>query len=378
MARLSSRRAQDQLAVDDLYLIALAKQGDPTAYDRIVRRYYGFVRLKASSYFLVGGDSDDLIQEGLVGLYKAVRDYRDDRQASFRSFAELLLDMRDRDRLLRAMHGVNIVVHAAALKQVPACEYNPMEAVKTNILGTANVLEACRRCESVKAVVVATTDKCYENKESRHAYKEDDRLGGHDPYSASKACAELLAASYRDSFFRDSQVRLATARAGNVIGGGDFSEDRLIPDAVRAFSRNQPLVLRKPQATRPWQHVLEPLSGYIALAEKLLAEPRGGFDCAWNFGPNEDGNATVAELAERFAAHWEGARIEHLDLNDGPHEAGLLMLDNSKAREKLGWAPRWSLDEAVHHTAAWYKQWLTAGSALDLMMQQIQAYFGKA
>lgn len=298
----------------------------------------------------------------LLGLTSRVEDVRD--------------NICDLDCLLRAFAAARpeIVFHLAAQPLVRPSYRNPLETFQTNVLGTAHVLEACRRVDTVKAVVVITTDKCYQNREWVHPYRECDPLGGHDPYSASKACAEIVTASYRDSFLKESGIAVATARAGNVIGGGDFSEDRLIPDAVRAFASDKPLVLRNPSATRPWQHVLEPLSGYLALAEKLLSDPGGEFDQAWNFGPNCEGNATVGHVARRFAELWGNGRVEELASHNGPHEAGLLMLDNSKARAKLGWRPRWDLDTALARTAACYKAWQHGEDVASLMQRQIKEY----
>lgn len=270
-----------------------------------------------------------------------------------------------------------VVFHLAAQPLVRRSYRDPLETWTTNVIGTANILEACRHSDTVEAIVVVTTDKCYENKEWIYPYRENDRLGGHDPYSASKAGAELVTASYRGSYFRETGIRVATARAGNVIGGGDFAEDRLLPDAVRAFSKNQPLILRNPKATRPWQHVLEPLSGYVALAEKLLDEPNGGFDTAWNFGPDADGNATVGEVAGVFGRLWGNVQVECLDSHSGPHEAGLLQLDNSRAKTLLGWFPRWSLDDTLRHTADWYRAWHEGGDTAALMQQQIENYFNR-
>lgn len=292
---------------------------------------------------------------------------------------EFLGDIRDLATCRQAVTEARpeVVLHLAAQPLVRRSYRDPLETWTTNVIGTANILEACRQSDSVRAIVVVTTDKCYENKECVHPYRENDRLGGHDPYSASKAGAELLTASYRKSFFRETGVRVATARAGNVIGGGDFAEDRLLPDAVRAFSKNQPLILRNPRATRPWQHVLEPLSGYVILAERLLNEPNGGFDTAWNFGPDADGNATVGEVAEAFSRLWGDARVECLDSHDGPHEAGLLQLDNSRAKTLLGWSPRWSLDDTLRHTADWYRVWHKGGDTAALMQKQIQNFFDR-
>jgi len=259
----------------------------------------------------------------------------------------------------------SLVFHLAAQPLVRQSYRAPLETWSTNVLGTANLLEACRQAGTVKAIVIITTDKCYENREWEQPYRECDPLGGHDPYSASKACAEIVAASYRDSFLKQAGIAVATARAGNVIGGGDFAEDRLIPDAVRAFTSDMPLVLRNPSATRPWQHVLEPLSGYLALAEKMLSEPEGNFDEAWNFGPDAGGNATVGAVAKRFSQLWGAGQIEEMAAHDGPHEAGLLMLDTSKARERLGWKP----------PAEWYMAWHRGEDVAELTQRQIEDYF---
>lgn len=290
---------------------------------------------------------------------------------------EIFADIREIDACRRAISETDpeVVFHLAAQPLVRRSYREPLETWTTNVIGTANILEACRHSENIKAIVVITTDKCYENKEWVHPYREGDRLGGHDPYSASKACAELVVASYRDSFFRAKGVQVATARAGNVIGGGDFADDRLIPDAVRAFINDKPLILRHPEATRPWQHVLEPLSGYVALAEKLLSRPHDGLDAAWNFGPNTDGNATVGEVAERFGRFWGGGRIETQSASSGPHEAGLLQLDNSRAKTHLGWHPRWSLEETLSRTADWYLAWHEGRDVAGLMQGQIADYF---
>jgi CDP-glucose 4,6-dehydratase len=213
---------------------------------------------------------------------------------------------------------------------------------------------------SVRAIVVVTTDKCYENREWEQGYNETDRLGGHDPYSASKAAAELVAASYRSAFFHEANSPLlATARAGNVIGGGDWSEDRLIPDLVRAIASGNSLQIRSPLATRPWQHVLESLSGYLLLGQKLL-EGRKEFAEAWNFGPEPDDNRTVADVLTRLKSHWPELDWKVTKLPQS-HEAGLLYLDSAKAHQRLGWQPTWSLDDALTVTAEWYRAYLSDG-----------------
>lgn len=269
-------------------------------------------------------------------------------------------DVRDTDSVLAAMQAnePEIVFHLAAQPLVRRSYAEPVETWATNVMGTVNVVEAVRHTPSVKAVVVVTTDKCYENRESHHAYSEDDRLGGHDPYSASKAGAELVAGSYRSAFFADGPL-VATARGGNVIGGGDWSADRLIPDLVRSLTSGVPLVIRSPQATRPWQHVLDCLSGYLRLGQRLLA---GDGDCAqaWNFGPDESGNHTVGDVLSGLKRDLPQTQWE-LSTDPQPHEAGLLQIDSAKARAQLGWRPVWDYEQAVHHTAEWYRKWLESG-----------------
>ena len=251
----------------------------------------------------------------------------------------------------------DVVFHLAAQALVRHSYQAPLETWSTNVMGTANLLECCRRMPSVQAIVVVTTDKCYENKEWTWGYRENDRLGGHDPYSASKACAELVASSYRRAFFNlETAPLIATARAGNVIGGGDCSEDRLIPDLVRAIERNQTLEIRSPNATRPWQHVLESLSGYLLLGQKLMTKDKS-FAEAWNFGPEPEGNKTVAEVLGIFNQHWTEMKWVIAEKSQ-LHEANLLYLDSAKARNKLGWQQVWSLEVTLKKTAEWYQAWL--------------------
>lgn len=249
----------------------------------------------------------------------------------------------------------DIVFHLAAQPLVRHSYRDPLETWSTNVMGTANVLEACRQQVSVRAIVVVTSDKCYENKEWERGYRENDRLGGRDPYSASKACSELVAESYRQSFFgADSSHLLATARAGNVIGGGDWSEDRLIPDLIRALEKKQSLEIRSPQATRPWQHVLESLSGYLLIGQKLLSGEKA-FAEAWNFGPDLEGNSTVSDVLCKFNKHLHTLRW-HTTEKSQPHEAELLYLDSSKANTVLNWQPVWNIDKSIEQTAIWYKK----------------------
>jgi CDP-glucose 4,6-dehydratase len=272
------------------------------------------------------------------------------------------LDIRDASAVAEAVSRAQpeIVFHLAAQSLVRRSYRDPLETWSTNVVGTANLLEACRQVPNLRAIVIVTSDKCYENREEARSHCETDRLGGRDPYSASKAAAELVAASYRHAFFdRASTPLLATARAGNVIGGGDWSEDRLIPDLVRAVAAGSKLEMRSPNATRPWQHVLESLSGYILLGQKLLEGERA---CAgaWNFGPRPDDNCTVAEVLTRMRTFWP-TLAWHLTAQLEPREAQHLSLDSSKAREELGWRPVWSLDAALGATTEWYRRYLDQG-----------------
>jgi CDP-glucose 4,6-dehydratase len=289
-------------------------------------------------------------------------------------------DIRNLAALERSMavFKPEVVFHMAAQPLVRRSYANPIETYATNVMGTAHVLDAIRRVPSVRAVVVITTDKCYENREWLWGYREDDRLGGFDPYSNSKACAELVTAAYRNSYFplarfAEHKVALATARAGNVIGGGDWSEDRLIPDLVRGFLSGKPVEIRNPQAIRPWQHVLEPLAGYIALAEHLLQDG-AGFAGAWNFGPAEEDAWPVGRIADAIGAAWgNGARWVH-DTAESPHEAGCLKLDASKARTLLGWRPVLPIEEALRWTAEWYVAWQQGESMQAFTLRQIAEY----
>lgn len=262
-----------------------------------------------------------------------------------------------------------IVFHLAAQSLVRNSYRNPIETFDTNIMGTANVFEAARSSKTVKAIVNITSDKCYENLESDIAYKETDRMGGYDPYSASKGCAELVVNSYRNSFFSINdyksthQILLASARAGNVIGGGDWAEDRLIPDIVKASVKDQPVMIRNPRSTRPWQHVLEPLSGYLLLGAKLLEEEKEISD-GWNFGPKNNETLTVEEVLNKMKLVWSNLKY---DIDSNPqqfHEASLLRLDCSKANRQLNWSPVWDMNMAIEKTANWYKSFYNTGNLL--------------
>jgi CDP-glucose 4,6-dehydratase len=270
---------------------------------------------------------------------------------------EKTVDIRDLPSLLQVFndHQPELVFHLAAQPLVRRSYREPLISWSTNVMGTANVLEACRLTASTKAAVVITTDKCYENYDWPWGYRENDRLGGHDPYSASKAASELVVDSYRRSFFGDSLL-VATARAGNVIGGGDWSEDRLIPDLVRAIESNQSLEIRYPNATRPWQHVLESLAGYLLLGQKLL-EGNRAYGEAWNFGPVVQSNRSVSEVLNILSIYWNRLRW-HVTEHTLLHEANLLYLDSAKANSRLAWKSVWDLDSTIEKTADWYIAWL--------------------
>jgi CDP-glucose 4,6-dehydratase len=265
-----------------------------------------------------------------------------------------------------------IVFHLAAQALVRASYRDPLATFATNIQGTANVLDAVRAVDSVRVVVAITTDKVYHNLEQPYPYRETDLLGGHDPYSASKAAAEIVIASYRDSYLAEKNIAVASARAGNVIGGGDWSEDRLIPDAIRAWNANQPLQIRRPQAIRPWQHVLEPLSGYITLAEKLWQQP--ALAGAYNFGPETHDSATVREFVQLSQSAYGKGKVSWGDGCEGPHEARWLALEIAKARTVLGVQPTWSLFEAVQRTMHWYLEQDDGADARVLCEADIAAY----
>jgi CDP-glucose 4,6-dehydratase len=283
-------------------------------------------------------------------------------------------DIRDLTVLTSALKTAkpDIIIHMAAQPLVRESYKTPVETFAANLMGTVNLLEAARQVGTAKAIVNITTDKCYENKEWLWPYRENDRLGGHDPYSASKACAEIAAAAYRNSFLADANIHLASVRAGNVIGGGDWATDRLIPDFLRAFDAGKTLTIRSPNAVRPWQHVLEPLSGYLMLAEKLYTEGRA-FAEAWNFGPNDEDAKPVSWIVDQLCTHMPGAKWQ-TETAQQPHEAGLLKLDSSKAKAKLGWTPRWNLETAMRKTTEWHQAWRNREDMAAITTQQIQAY----
>jgi CDP-glucose 4,6-dehydratase len=286
-------------------------------------------------------------------------------------------DVRDLAALTAAGAGEpEIILHLAAQSLVLTSYEAPLETFSTNVLGTANVLEAARNLPSVRAVVVVTTDKVYRNREWHWPYREVDELGGRDPYSSSKACAELVSSAYRDSFLAARGVGVATARAGNVIGGGDWADNRIVPDFVRATLAGQPLVVRNPESTRPWQHLLEPLEGYLLLAERLFAEPKK-WDGAWNFGPSTDAVHPVGRLADDLVKAWgAGAAWQHQRVEQ-PHEAKLLTLDATKARQEMGWFPRLGYARGVDLTVRWYKAFAAAADQEATTLEQIDAWLAE-
>ena len=290
-------------------------------------------------------------------------------------------DIRDGAKLDAAMQefAPEVVFHLAAQPLVRLSYVDPITTYETNVIGTARVLDAVRRTSSVRAVVSVTTDKCYENKEWLWGYRETDPLGGYDPYSSSKACAEIVSAAYRQSYFpvdkhAEHRVGIATARAGNVIGGGDWAQDRLIPDLVRGFLTGASVAIRRPGAIRPWQHVLEPLHGYLTLAEKLLAENASRYATAFNFGPADEDARPVGWIADRMVQTWGDNTGWFHDGDPGAHEAGFLKLDASRARAELGWKPRLHLGEALDWLVDWYKAHNQSADMQAFTLQQIRRY----
>ncbi len=284
-------------------------------------------------------------------------------------------DIRSESAIRQAIQSAEpeIVIHMAAQPLVQASYADPVKTYATNVMGTVHVLQAAREVESVKAVINVTSDKCYENREWVWAYRESDAMGGYDPYSSSKGCAELITSAYRRSFFTDTGIALASARSGNVIGGGDWSAGRIVPDLFRAVETGNPVDIRNPKAIRPWQHVLEPLSGYLILAQKLL-EDRSRYAEAWNFGPSEDSAIPVQELARRLLNLLESEAGWRSSSQASPHESQLLRLDISRARHGLGWEPLWSIDDTLEKVAEWHRGWLSNVDIESLCIRQIDAY----
>jgi CDP-glucose 4,6-dehydratase len=291
-------------------------------------------------------------------------------------------DIRDFESLLRKIEIENpeIVIHMAAQPLVRLSYEEPVLTYQTNIIGTINLLEAVRvsKSKSIRVLINVTTDKCYENKEWLWPYRENEPLGGYDPYSSSKACSEIVTAAYRNSFFNRGEynnhhLSIATARAGNVIGGGDWAADRLIPDIVRSILKNEKIIVRNPDAIRPWQHVLEPLVGYLMLSERLYVD---GFSFAeaWNFGPKEDDSKSVKWIVEKFCSKWGRNASYELDNQVHPHEANYLKLDHSKAKEKLNWDPKWNLDKALDSIIEFTGAYVRGDDLRDICISQITDY----
>jgi len=285
-----------------------------------------------------------------------------------------IADIRDAASLTRAIQNArpDIVLHLAAQPVVRYSYIAPVETYAVNVMGTVNLLEAVRQTLNIKAVVNVTTDKCYENREWVWPYREREAMGGHDPYSSSKGCSELVTAAYRRSYLEPAGIHVGSARAGNVIGGGDWATDRLIPDFLRALDAGQTLTIRSPHATRPWQHVFEPLSGYLTLAEKLYTEGQPFAD-AWNFGPNEADARPVRWMVEHLCSKVSGAAWQ-CEIDPQPHEANNLKLDSSKAKAKLGWCPRWSLETALCKTLDWHQAWKRGADMQVTSLNQIHDY----
>ena len=305
----------------------------------------------------------------LLGNSEYLSDYRGNVE-DFEKFSEVLNKARP-----------EILIHLAAQALVRESYKSPASTFSTNVLGTMNALEIARHLDSVRVILIVTTDKCYENLETGRAFRENDSLGGKDPYSASKACAEIVTTAYRESFFSQNSrclTGIASARAGNVIGGGDWATDRLVPDAIRSFEQGQPLTIRNPDATRPWQHVLDPLSGYLTLCENLWPNP-GQFSGSWNFGPQPDGITTVGSLMDQVTkCYGSGARWQSAPPNSEFPEAKYLQLDTTKANTELKWAPQWTLNQTVHNTVDWYKSYQTGSNMRSISSQQLDNYVSLA
>jgi CDP-glucose 4,6-dehydratase len=285
-------------------------------------------------------------------------------------------DITNLSQIKDSMHTFNpdILIHMAAQPLVRLSYDEPVLTYATNVMGTVNVLEAARICKNLKAIVTVTTDKCYENKEWEWGYRENEPMGGHDPYSSSKGCAELVTSAYRNSFFNSEKTAaIASARAGNVIGGGDWAEDRLIPDILKSFEKKSPVIVRNPMATRPWQHVLEPLSAYLVLAEHLFTGGKSYAE-AWNFGPKDDDCKPVSWILDKMVAKWNDQVSWELDKNNNPHEAGYLKLECSKAAAKLNWKPKWNLDFTLDKIIDWHQSFLNGSNIQDECLNEIAEY----
>jgi CDP-glucose 4,6-dehydratase len=288
-------------------------------------------------------------------------------------------DISDLDNLTKAMVRFNpdIVIHMAAQPLVRLSYNEPIKTYETNVMGTVKVLESCKKCINLKAIISVTTDKCYENKEWPWAYRENEPMGGHDPYSSSKGCAELVTSAYRSSYFSTSNTpNVASARAGNVIGGGDWSSDRLIPDILRAFEKKEPVIIRNPTAIRPWQNVLEPLSGYLILTEQLF-EFGNNYGEGWNFGPNNDDCKPVSWILDNMVDKWGNGASWVLDETSNPYEANYLKLDSSKAAMKLNWKPKWGLEYTLDRIVNWHQNFLANKNIQELCLLEIKTYCSK-
>lgn len=288
----------------------------------------------------------------------------------------VIADIRDRDAVSRVMQErrPEIVLHLAAQALVRTSYREPLETFSTNVMGTAKVLDSLRDVDSVRAAVIVTTDKCYENLESEVGYREEDRLGGHDPYAASKACAELVVTAYRRSFFSaEGAPAVASARAGNVIGGGDWADDRLLTDIMRGIASGEPILIRNPFAVRPWQHVLDPLNGYLTLSEALYEDGSAVAE-AWNFGPGEEDLMTVGQIADHLTTAWGDGAAWTIDEDEHPHETHLLRLDSSKAAARLGWAPHLPLSQALDWIVSWYRAHQGGENVRERTLEQISEF----
>lgn len=286
-------------------------------------------------------------------------------------------DVRDGEKLLQSIQAFQpeIVFHLAAQPLVKKSYDDPADTFSTNIMGGVNLLEAVKKCESVKSLVFITSDKCYENREWIWGYRENDPMGGHDPYSASKGAAELIFSAYQRSYFNfRTSLGSVSVRAGNVIGGGDWSKDRIIPDCIKAINEGNPVEIRNPKATRPWQHVLEPLSGYLLLGIKLLEDPER-FSGSWNFGPSTSEVRTVVEVANKIVQHIGQGSVKITGDASNHHEANLLQLNCDKAHQLLNWYPRWHVEETLHMTASWFKDFMDGKNMKEVTKNQVYAYF---
>lgn len=286
-----------------------------------------------------------------------------------------LVDIRNFDAIKAQMDEFQpeIIFHLAAQPLVRLSYQQPVDTYATNVMGTVHILEAARHIPSLKAIVNVTTDKCYENREWSWGYREIEPMGGHDPYSSSKGCSELISSAYRQSFLQEAGIAIATARAGNVIGGGDWAVDRLVPDILRSLGRKEPVLIRNPHAIRPWQHVLEPLSGYLLLAQQLV-EHGHAYAESWNFGPNDEDARPVQWIVEHMCNEWGHGASWEMQPGNHPHEANYLKLDISKSKHRLRWAPRWGLERSLGSIMEWHQSWLAGKDMRSVCVQHIKEY----